>query len=215
MPRVTITLPEKNAQPYRFQLERKVVSLGRGSDNDIVIDSESVSGKHAEMQRVDGGYVLTDLGSTNGIKLDEVRQQKIPLISGMTVKLGDVAFDFSLSEEELELLSHEAPAYPEPSDPAPLPDLPEAAPSEPKRERAPKQRARAAEPSNDGPGSGMVWLFIILAAAAFFTGLSVRHQKETGESLIKAIVNKSELKKEGAEETETPPAEEETTEEVE
>ena len=42
--------------------------MGRGSDNDIVIDSGSVSGSHAEMRRIEGGYELVDLGSTNGIK---------------------------------------------------------------------------------------------------------------------------------------------------
>jgi hypothetical protein len=36
----------------------------------------------------------------------------------------------------------------------------------------------------------MIFLFLLLAAAAFATGLAIRHQKETGEPLIKAIVNK-------------------------
>jgi hypothetical protein len=36
----------------------------------------------------------------------------------------------------------------------------------------------------------MIVLFLVLAAAAFAVGLSIRHQKETGEPLIKAIVNK-------------------------
>jgi pSer/pThr/pTyr-binding forkhead associated (FHA) protein len=56
MPRVTITVPDRTPQPYRFQLDRRVVSLGRGSDNDIAIDCGSVSVRHAEMVRVDGGY---------------------------------------------------------------------------------------------------------------------------------------------------------------
>ena len=37
MPRVTITAPDKNPQPYRFQLDRQVVSMGRAAGNDIVI----------------------------------------------------------------------------------------------------------------------------------------------------------------------------------
>ncbi|MFK7850567.1 MAG: FHA domain-containing protein [Akkermansiaceae bacterium] len=209
MPRVIITNQDQNAQPYRFQLERKVVSLGRGSDNDIVIDSASVSGKHAEMLRVGGGYVLNDLGSTNGIKVDGTRQSKVSLISGMSVKLGDVAFDFSLSEEELELLSHEEPAEVETAGPAPLPDLPEEETTEkPKAKRSPRPPAHAPEPS--GVGSGMIWLFIILAAAAFFTGLSIRHQKETGESLIKAIINKSDFLEKGSGEAGTSTPKEET-----
>ena len=107
MPRVTITVPEKTPQPYRFQLDRQVVSLGRGSENDIPIDCGSVSVKHAEMLRVDGGYELKDVGSTNGIKLDGERREVISLKSGLTVKLGDVSFDFTLSDEEQEALAKE------------------------------------------------------------------------------------------------------------
>ena len=109
MPRVTITVPEKNAQPYRFQLDRPVVSLGRGSENDIAIESGSVSVHHAEMRRIEGGYELRDIGSTNGIKLDGVRYEVIPLRSGATVKIGDVSFDFLLSDEESEALAREKP----------------------------------------------------------------------------------------------------------
>ena len=190
MPRVIITVPDQTAQPYRFKLDRKVVSLGRGSDNDIVIDSGSVSGKHAEMHRIEGGYELADLGSTNGIKNNGNRQQKVSLRSGMSVKLGDVAFDFLLTEEELAVLEQEAPASP-----APLPPI---EPKEEKRksekpERAPRRESAAQQSS--GGGFGMFLLFLVLAVACFVVGLAIRHEKDTGESLIKAVVNKGDDKK--------------------
>jgi pSer/pThr/pTyr-binding forkhead associated (FHA) protein len=205
MPRVIITVPEKNPQPYRFQLDRKVVSLGRGSDNDIVIDSGSVSGKHAEMHRVEGGYELADLGSTNGIKYNGSRERKLVLRSGMSVKLGDVSFDFTLSEEELEAIGREKPIDQTPVSKEPgigksAGDMPKALP---RREAAPPRRAPEPEPA--GAGLGMILLFLVLAAAAFFTGLSIRHQKETGESLFKSIVNKGDAVEIEAPGT-TPPA---------
>ena len=70
MPRLTITVPDQVAQPYRFSLERQIVHFGRGDDNDVHIDSGSVSSEHCVMERIIGGYVLKDLGSTNGIKLN-------------------------------------------------------------------------------------------------------------------------------------------------
>ena len=188
MPRVIITVPEKNA-PYRFGLDRKSIRIGRGSDNDIVIDSGSVSGKHAEMRRVPGGYELGDIGSTNGIKHLGVRHDKIALVPGMSLRLGDVSFDFSLTDEELEAIALDKPhgAFPAPS--IASPQLHPAA-----TEQAPKpkpRRAPAATPqTSSGVGVGMVLLFLVYAAAAFFTGLAIRHQKDTGEALIKAIVNK-------------------------
>lgn len=163
--------------------------MGRGSDNDIIIDSGSVSGKHAEMHRVKGGYELRDLGSTNGIKLKGNRQQVITLHSGMTAHLGDVSFEFSLTDDEQETLKKEKPYE----------DLPPIKDEEPKKKasanddggakpfprRKPEPVAQPAE-----VGFGMIVFFLILAGAAFCVGLAVRHNKDTGESLLKAMVNK-------------------------
>ena len=179
MPRVTITVPEKNAQPYRFQLDREVVTLGRGSENDIAIESGSVSVNHAEMRRIEGGYELLDVGSTNGIKLDGERYEVIPLRSGATVKIGDVSFDFLLSDEEREALAREK--TPEPSPILRESELPSAAP------KPVPQRGPVYVPQKSGSGLGAMVIFLILATAAFFAGLVVRYEKETGGSLIDAI----------------------------
>ena len=178
MPRVTITVPEKNAQPYRFQLDREVVSLGRGSENDIAIESGSVSVHHAEMRRIEGGYELRDVGSTNGIKLDGVRHEVIALRSGATVKIGEVSFDFMLSDEEREALARERP-----SEPSPILREPELSPMK----QPPQRAAYTPAPASGGMGFGAMLLFFILAAAAFFAGLAVRYQKETGGNLIEAV----------------------------
>ncbi|MEO8616714.1 MAG: FHA domain-containing protein [Luteolibacter sp.] len=185
MPRVTITVPEKNAQPYRFQLDRQVVTLGRGSENDIAIECGSVSVNHAEMHRIKGGYELRDAGSTNGIKLNGVRQSVIPLRSGATAKLGDVAFDFLLTDEELDALAREKP--PEES---PIIREPEQESKNGATSRAQRKPAEYATSSSSGVGFGAILMFIILAAAAFFAGLAIRHQKETGRSLIEDLRNK-------------------------
>jgi predicted component of type VI protein secretion system len=188
MPRVTITVADRTPQPYRFLLDRMKVNMGRGSENDIVIDDGSVSVRHAVMERIDGGYQLRDLGSTNGIKLEGIQKEIIPLRHGLSVKIGDVAFDFTLTEEEREALAREKP-------PVESPII--------------KEEAAAAAAAGGGvrraaaaPGAGpqrvivqasqpsaaasffMTLLFLLLAAGAFFVGLTVRHEKETGRSLM-------------------------------
>ncbi len=180
MPRVTITVPDKNAQPYRFQLDREVVTLGRGSENDIAIDSGSVSVTHAEMRRVLGGYELHDAGSTNGIKLDGHRQLSIPLHNGAEVHIGDVAFDFMLSEEELETLASEKPSTPR---------LPPIVRDEAATPHAPKPTPKPITyvATSSGGGFGATVLFAFFAVIAFYAGLAIRHQKETGGSLLDAI----------------------------
>jgi hypothetical protein len=202
MPRVIITVPEKNPQPYRFSLDRKSVSIGRGSDNDIVIESGSVSVQHAEMRRIEGGYELADAGSTNGIKHRGVRHDKIALVSGISLRLGEVSFDFTLTDEELGEIARESPAGDIPA----RKEAEEVEAEEPKAE-APKRKQRPATPAKPasetaGISLGMIVLFLVLAAAAFAVGLSIRHQKETGEPLIKAIVNKADRVEKAA-----PPAE--------
>jgi len=172
------------------------MSITTASDNDIVIDSGSVSGKHAEMHRVEGGYELADLGSTNGIKYDGVRKQVTQLRSGMTVRLGDVTFDFSLTEEELETLGREKPMGESPISMEPeLPPARKSAADLPAGNAVPRKPAFTPDTRPAGGGIWMIFLFLILAAAAFFTGLSIRHQKETGESLWKSMANKDEAAK--------------------
>jgi predicted component of type VI protein secretion system len=107
MPRVAITVPGKNPQPYRFQLDRKKVTIGRSSDNDIIIDCPSVSSLHCTMERVDGGYILRDRHSTNGISLGEDEMAIIDLRNDSLIKVGDVKFEYTLSEEELDKIDDE------------------------------------------------------------------------------------------------------------
>ena len=40
--------------------------LGRGQENEVYIRDEGLSRRHAQIEFRDGGYWLTDLGSTNG-----------------------------------------------------------------------------------------------------------------------------------------------------
>ncbi len=66
MPRVTITVTEKTAQPYRFQLDREVVTIGRDLSNDLVIESPEVSRFHAEIHSSNGTASVADRNSMNG-----------------------------------------------------------------------------------------------------------------------------------------------------
>lgn len=108
MPRITITEPGKSPQPYRLKLDRQETTIGRASDNAIVIEAGSASTHHCVMKRVEGGFILEDLGSTNGLKVDDTRFQIIDLEDNTTVHIGDdVELHFSLTEDELDVLELE------------------------------------------------------------------------------------------------------------
>src|SRR5437016_11249741 len=56
----------------RFTLSQKEIRIGRGADNDIVIDMDNVSRSHARVFQKDDGFFLEDLGSTNGSYVNDV-----------------------------------------------------------------------------------------------------------------------------------------------
>ena len=44
--------------------------VGRSRDCDLVLDDPNVSRHHAELRQEGGGWMVADLGSTNGIKVN-------------------------------------------------------------------------------------------------------------------------------------------------
>lgn len=68
-PRAVATLTVLNAGPMRghaYAITSILAHVGRGTHNEVVIVEESVSDSHATLQRRDGIWYVTDLGSTNG-----------------------------------------------------------------------------------------------------------------------------------------------------
>jgi diguanylate cyclase (GGDEF)-like protein len=62
-------------------------TIGRGSENDVVVKLADVSRSHCRISRRDGSYVVEDLGSTNGTYLNE---QKLPASATRPLHAGDV-----------------------------------------------------------------------------------------------------------------------------
>jgi hypothetical protein len=60
-------------------------TLGRSREADIVIDDANVSRKHAEVRPSGGSWIVRDLGSTNGVKVNGRRIQ-----GAQSLKQGDV-----------------------------------------------------------------------------------------------------------------------------
>ncbi|MEA3341904.1 MAG: DUF3662 and FHA domain-containing protein, partial [Chloroflexota bacterium] len=52
-------------------LVQAVVSIGRALDNDVIIEDPRVSRRHAQLRRRYGRYVLYDVGSSGGTKIND------------------------------------------------------------------------------------------------------------------------------------------------
>jgi len=87
-PRATIEvcLPDGSRRDVAF--DGTVLSVGRGTDNDIVVADERVSRHHGRFTARHGTLVYTDLGSTNGSQVGGVRVREIALGAGDVVRLG-------------------------------------------------------------------------------------------------------------------------------
>ena len=69
MARIVLTLDGKVLRDLTLSKER--ITIGRGPQNDLMIDSPAVSAEHAAISTARGEVVLEDLNSTNGVYVNE------------------------------------------------------------------------------------------------------------------------------------------------
>jgi len=78
-------------EPVEYSLDGiDQVTIGRGPENQIVVDHASLSGSHAVIQNLGGVYQLSDLGSTNGSYLEGEPITEVALYNGARPMLGHV-----------------------------------------------------------------------------------------------------------------------------
>jgi len=92
----------------RYVFEKPALTIGRGRDNDIVLNSDAVSRKHGRLEQRELDVFVADLGSTNGTFInDEGRLfAERRLNRGDLLKIGDTIFKY-LSGSDVEAQYHE------------------------------------------------------------------------------------------------------------
>lgn len=88
-----------------WTLDGESTVLGRVADCDIPVEDEAVSRRHAVIRKVEQGYVLTDLGSTNGTCVNERRVVDHPLQREDRIRIGQHIFKF-LDADDIEVQYH-------------------------------------------------------------------------------------------------------------
>ena len=68
--------------------------IGRAGHNDVVINDPSVSGSHAEIRVAGSQWSIEDLGSTNGVFVNDKPVTTTALNTGDTIRLGNVELTF-------------------------------------------------------------------------------------------------------------------------
>jgi hypothetical protein len=83
----------------RYVLEGPSAVLGRSKDCDCIFRDPNVSRRHAELRRGStGDWQVVDLGSTNGVKVNNRRVETSRLAPGDEVTLGTTRFVFDIEQ---------------------------------------------------------------------------------------------------------------------
>jgi len=85
----------ENGKPGRtFPLGSDRVIIGRLAESDVVVSDPATSRRHAEIRGKDGQYVISDLGSTNGTKVNEAPIGERALEEGDRITIGRTVLEF-------------------------------------------------------------------------------------------------------------------------
>ncbi|MFC1935847.1 FHA domain-containing protein [Chloroflexota bacterium] len=79
-------------------LDPEATRIGRGSDNDLVVDDPAVSRRHATIAFQGGTYVVEDAGSSSGTLVEGSTAARTVLVSGSSVQVGETELVFMQAE---------------------------------------------------------------------------------------------------------------------
>ena len=93
-PARTLVITSGVAAGTSIPLEDEFVTIGRSGDSTLVIVDEYTSTYHARLSRSGDQWILTDLDSTNGTRLDGQRVTKpVPVPTYTPVTIGTTTFE--------------------------------------------------------------------------------------------------------------------------
>jgi pSer/pThr/pTyr-binding forkhead associated (FHA) protein len=75
-------------------------TVGRAEDNDVVIPDPNISRRHARLERHDNGFVVEDLGSTNGTLLDGAPIGRERIDDGDEITFGHTPTTFNVRRSQ-------------------------------------------------------------------------------------------------------------------
>ncbi len=101
-----LVITEGPSKGREFSLDKKTTGIGRDPKNQVVIDGQSVSLFHARINLEPGGCSITNLGSIEGVKVNNKNVDNVSLSAGDRVQIGNV---------KMRVQAGSAPSRPEPS----------------------------------------------------------------------------------------------------
>ena len=84
---------------YNVPIRKKEITIGRSKENDVTFLDSTVSRQHARIIKTSEGYLLTDLGSFNGTKLNGESVQSALLQHDDLIRIGHNKLTFLAKEK--------------------------------------------------------------------------------------------------------------------
>ncbi|MDQ1696602.1 MAG: hypothetical protein QOJ03_1955 [Frankiaceae bacterium] len=91
--------PESRGEEQVLHLTHSVTVLGRAADADLKLNDPGVSRRHAEIRQEGGDFVVVDLGSTNGVRVNDASVTRQSLKTGDRVEIGSTTLVFRRDED--------------------------------------------------------------------------------------------------------------------
>jgi DNA-binding response OmpR family regulator len=104
LPEAYLALTTESGQREVHRVDRPVTTLGRGVGCDLLLTSPQVSRRHAELRWDGEHFVVVDLGSTNGTRINGASVGAAALIGdGDYLEVADIRLQFHLSASTVTL----------------------------------------------------------------------------------------------------------------
>jgi FHA domain-containing protein len=94
--RAYLLVVSEGAPPVQFDLGGPLISIGRASDNDVILDDPLVSRHHCQLKLQHGAYGLADLGSRNGSWVNGQQVSEVALGPGDRIRIGSTEIEFQV-----------------------------------------------------------------------------------------------------------------------
>ena len=78
-----------------YKITKNVTNIGRRDDNDLIIDNFRVSRVHAQIRKIKDGFMLFDIDSTSGTKVNGHLIKQHQLVNGDVIEIADIPIIFS------------------------------------------------------------------------------------------------------------------------
>lgn len=115
--RAKLKVIQGGGQQKEFLIARDRITMGRGTNNDVLIPDIAISRQHCAILRISNGkFKLKDMSSGNGTKLNGSRVLEADLLAGDRIEVGGTILEFSLTGAGAQATNSERHIVPHPSE---------------------------------------------------------------------------------------------------